>query len=103
MSTAAVERMLACLIKVSDYSIMNAAYALAGTIQGPRTVLLDEPLPVSSGRVIVMVQPEGDERPRPPYLDTVRRITAELEAGGSVPLSADEIAAWVEGERNAWE
>ncbi len=82
---------------------MNAAYALAGTIQGPQTVLLDQPLPVSSGRVLVMVQPAGGENPRPGYLETVRQITTTLEAEGHVPLSAAEIDAWVEGERNAWE
>ena len=82
---------------------MYAAYALTGTIQSPRTVLLDEPLPVSSGRVIVMVQPAGGEVPRPRYLETVQRITADLQASGHVPLSADEIAGWVEGERSAWE
>lgn len=82
---------------------MNAAYALTGTIQSPRTVLLDEPLPVSSGKVIVMLQPAEVERPRPQYLETVKRITADLEASGHVPLSTEEITAWVEGERNAWE
>ena len=82
---------------------MNAAYALAGTIQGPRTVLLDEPLPISSGRVIVTVQPADVERPHAHYLETVRRITSELQIAGHVPLSAAEIDAWVESERNSWE
>lgn len=82
---------------------MTVAYALTGTIQDSRSVLLDEPLPVSSGRVLLTVQPSGEEPPKASYLETVERIASDLKASGHEPLSDQEIAGWVEGERNAWD
>ncbi len=82
---------------------MTNAYIVTGTLTDANTVKLDEPLPVSAGKVRVIVEPsEQQASPKqswPEYLADLRKRQA---ARGHVPRSAAEIEAQIREERESW-
>jgi hypothetical protein len=80
---------------------MTQAYVLTGHLENARSLALDEPLPLTLGRVRVTVQamPEAKRQ-------NAARVLAEIwaanaEAGHTPPTKA-EVDDYVETERESW-
>lgn len=80
---------------------MTNAYIVTGTLTDAKTVQLDEPLPVSAGRVRVIVE-EAASPPKPTFRQVMERIWEAQRQRGHVPRSVEEIEAQVREERDSW-
>lgn len=81
---------------------MNNAYVVTGTLSGGKTVQLDEPLPVSAGKVRILVELVQDTQPKQAWQEVLQRIWADQDARGHVPMSVEEVEAYMKGERDSW-
>jgi hypothetical protein len=79
---------------------MNGAYVVTGTITDARTVLLDEPLPETSGKVRVILEPLSAAGSN--YRSAVEAIWVAQQARGHVPPTAEQVLARVQAERDSW-
>jgi hypothetical protein len=80
---------------------MTNAYIVTGTLTDGTTVKLDEALPVSAGKVRVVL--EAPPAPLKPSLQQVMEgIWARQAARGHVPRPAEEIEAQIREERESW-
>jgi len=80
---------------------MTNAYIVSGTLTDANTVKLDEPLPVSGGKVRVIFEatPSVTKQSLQDYLTDLRKRQA---ARGHVPMSVEEIEAQMKAERESW-
>lgn len=81
---------------------MTSACVVTGTLTDARTLQLDEPLPITGGKVRVAAAAPAEQARQSPqdYLAELRRRQV---ARGHVPRSAAEIEARVREERDSWE
>ena len=106
---------------------MTSTYIVTGTISDGKTVTLDEPLPITLGRVRLQVQalpvpasppdnsstpdaelsaeelaklPRGDGRR---MLQGMRPVWEAQKARGFVPSTVEEVEAWIRAERDSWD
>ena len=70
---------------------MSIQVAVQGTLKPDGTLELDEPLPLPTGRVQVLVQPLVQPSPDDPFWKTMERIWADQKARGHVPRSDQEV------------
>lgn len=80
---------------------MHTALIVTGTLTDNRTVALDEPIPVSTPRVRLVVEPLPAEAPRS-YQDVMAAIRERQRARGHRPPSREEVDAYLEAERASW-
>ena len=83
---------------------MNDSYAVTGTLTDATTVKLDQPLPVSVGKVRVTVEVVSTApHPKQTLEEYLADLRARQAARGHVPRSREEIDAQVRAERDSWE
>jgi hypothetical protein len=80
---------------------MAKSYVLTGTIRDDQTVVLDEPLPLKSGRVRLTLESLRPE-PRKSYREVLAEIRRRQRARGHQPRSREEIDAYLASERESW-
>ena len=85
---------------------MTNTYVLTGTLTDPQTVKLSEPLPVPPGdelRLTVEVVRETSTRGNSAdFLAKLAKIREDQRLSGHVPMTREEIDAYLTGERNSW-
>ncbi len=82
---------------------MTNAYVVTGTLTSATTVQLDEPLPMSAGKVRVVVETAPAPAEKPNFRQVLHRIWAEQKARGFVPPSAEEVEARIREVREGWD
>jgi hypothetical protein len=78
---------------------MTNAYVVTGTLTDAKTVQLDEPLPLSGGKVRVVVEAVEPKTPEP-LSAFLRRIWADQNRRGHVPPTVEEVEARIREERD---
>ncbi len=85
---------------------MTHAYVLNGTLTDAQTVRLSEPLPVQAGdevrltvEVVRTARPHGNAAD---VLAVLAKIREEQHQSGHVPMTKEEIDAYIKGERDSW-
>jgi hypothetical protein len=81
---------------------MTNAYVVTGTLTSATTVQLDEPLPLTVGKVRVVVEAPPEPAPVLTFQQAIHAIWARQAARGHVPRSAEEIEAQIREERDSW-
>lgn len=81
---------------------MTNAYVVTGTLTSATTVQLDEPLPVSGGKVRVVVETASVPAEKPNFRQVVQAIWEAQRLRGHVPRTAEEIEAQICEERESW-
>ncbi len=81
---------------------MTNAYIVTGTLTDATTVQLDEPLPVASCKVRVIVESTPAARPKQSWQEYFADLRARQKARGHVPRLAEEIEAQIREERESW-
>jgi hypothetical protein len=81
---------------------MQQAHQVTGTLTDSRTIQLDEPIPVSTGkvRVIVEVAERAGKLSQEEFLTWLQK---RHEARGQVPRSREELDAALRTERESWD
>jgi hypothetical protein len=84
---------------------MTNAYVVTGTLTSATTVQLDEPLPITGGKVRVVVESTGgaEAKPQQSLQDYFAQLRRQQAARGHVARSAEEIQAQIREERDSWE
>lgn len=84
---------------------MTNAYVVTGTLTSATTVQLDEPLPLSAGKVRVVLEaaPAPVEKPKQSLQEYLADLRQRQAASGHVPRTAEEIQAQIRDERDSWE
>jgi hypothetical protein len=75
-------------------------YVVTGTIADEHTVSLDEPLPISQGKVRVVVEPITV--PQRSYMEVVETIRERQRLRGHQPPTKEEVDAYLQAERDSW-
>jgi hypothetical protein len=78
-------------------------YVTTGLLKDGVTLLLDQPLPISEGRVRVTVQSVASGSAQQPLEEYLADLRARQAARGHVPRSREEIDAQVREERESWD
>lgn len=81
---------------------MCDSYIVTGVLTDPRTVTLDEALPVHGGKVRLVVEPLPSA-PQRSYDDVVANIRARQAARGHHPPTQADVDAYLQAERSSWE
>jgi hypothetical protein len=83
---------------------MTNAYVVTGTLTSATTVQLDEPLPITGGKVRVVLESTADAeaKPQQSLQDYLVQLRKQQAARGHVPRSAEEIQAQLREERDSW-
>lgn len=81
---------------------MTNAYVVTGTLTSATTVQLDEPLPITGGKVRVVVETSTGEPAKLSFQQVVHAIWESQRQRGHVPRSAEEIQAQISEERENW-
>ena len=81
---------------------MSAIFTTTATTTDGRTLTLDTPAPVGTGRVFVTVQPVPSEQPRRSSDELLADLRVRQAAEGHVPMSREEIDQQVDEERESW-
>ena len=80
---------------------MTRSYERIGTLSDGRIVELDDPLPLSDGKVKITVEPVSEDIH--PLLEVLAEIRREQAASGYVPPTAEEVNRYLEEERAGWD
>jgi hypothetical protein len=81
---------------------MQQAFVVTGSLTDPRTVCLDEPIPVSGGKVRVIVEVAEVAR-KMSHDEFLAWLRARHEARGHVPRSREDVDASLRAERESWD
>jgi hypothetical protein len=79
------------------------AYIVTGTLTDANTVKLDEPLPVTAGKLRVIVEHAPAVRQKQSWSEYFAALRARQAARGYVPRSAAEIETQIREERESWD
>jgi hypothetical protein len=82
--------------------IMQQAYLVTGSLTDSRTIHLDEPVPVSSGKVRVIVE-VGETARKMSHQEFLTWLDERQKARGHVPRTREEVDASVRTERESWD
>lgn len=82
---------------------MTSAYVVTGTLTDGKTVQLDEPLPVTAGKVRITVEVMEPSRPTQSLHEWLEELRARQAARGHVPRTVKEVEAYLKAERDSWE
>lgn len=81
---------------------MTQAYVLTGHLENARSLALDEPLPLTHGRVRVTVQPMRETAPQSGSR-VLEQIWAANAKTGHVPPTKEEVDGYLDAERASWD
>ena len=81
---------------------MSVTWTVTGTISDAQTVRLNQPLPVSSGEVQVTIE-MTEPAEKPTWLQVLEQIWVDQKARGHVPMTREEIDAFMREERAGWD
>jgi len=81
---------------------MSQAYEVTGELTDSRHVILDEPIPLTVGKVRVTVEQIPGEA-KPDLAAFERSLRERQQARGHVPRTKEEIDAYLNAERNSWD
>ena len=81
---------------------MQTTYIMTGTVNDDHTLILDEALPISQGKVRVVVEVLPIET-RPTLAETLARIHEGQRLRGHLSPSREEVDARIRDERNSWD
>jgi hypothetical protein len=82
---------------------MTQPIVLGGSLRDASTVVLDRPLPVTSGRVEVIVRLQPDLPPaKQSWGEFLRDLRTRQAERGHTPMTAEEIDAYLRAERASW-
>lgn len=79
---------------------MTTTYTATGVLTDGTTLKLDQPLPVTTGRVRVVVEPIPDLTS---YEKVMQEIRDGQRARGHVPPTREEVDAYLKAERDSWD
>jgi hypothetical protein len=82
---------------------MQNAYIVTGHLIDGHTVALDEELPISSAQVRLVVEPVTTNNRSGARRDALARIRARQQARGFVPPTAEDVATYLNAERDSWD
>ncbi|NUN96768.1 MAG: hypothetical protein HUU16_11400 [Candidatus Omnitrophica bacterium] len=88
---------------MSEFSMVHEKYVVTGTLQGDRTVILDESIPLAPMRVRLTVEALRAVKKRKSLDEFMAWLRARQEARGHVPMSDAEIDAYIQAERDSWD
>jgi hypothetical protein len=80
---------------------METAYIVTGALIDEHTVKLDEALPMSHGRVRLVIESLAPAAKRP-HEEVIAEIRARQQARGHQPRTREEIDAHIQTERDSW-
>jgi hypothetical protein len=81
---------------------MPRTYTVTGAVIDGQTLKLDEALPISQGKVRVVVEVVEPET-NPPFMEVMEQIWAGQRARGHVPPTREEVDAYLKAERDSWD
>ena len=81
---------------------MQPAYVVTGSLTDSRTVRLDEPIPVSGGKVRVIVELAEIAR-KMSHEEFLTWLRERQEARGHIPRTREEVDASLRAERESWD
>lgn len=83
---------------------MNShTYTTTGTFTDTRTLILDEPLPETSGRVRVTIEKLPGAISSQEFLRRLQAIHAALRSSGILPPTISEVEERLQAERDSWD
>jgi hypothetical protein len=80
---------------------MHQTFVVTGTVTDPRTVTLDEPLPMGGAKVRVTIEPLEGTRQRT-HQEVMEEIYERQRLRGHVPPTREEVDAYLREERDSW-
>lgn len=84
------------------HGVMTQAYVLTGHLENARSLALDEPLPLTQGKVRVTVQPIR-EVPSQSDARVLAQIWTANANAGRIPPTREEVDHYLEVERASWD
>lgn len=85
---------------------MEQTYIINGTVENDRLIRLDEPLPISTRRVSVIVRSTSNKinegRNGKTLVEWLERLHERRKKLGIKSLTKAEIDAWIKEERDSW-
>lgn len=82
---------------------MEQTYIVNGTVENGQIIHLDEPVPISTKRVSVIVRPAlKKERNGKTLVEWLEKIHERRRKLGIKSLTKEEIDAWIKEERDSW-
>jgi hypothetical protein len=82
--------------------VMQQAFVVTGSLTDSRTVCLDEPIPLSGGKVRVIVEVAEMTR-KMSHNEFLAWLRERHEARGHVPRTREEVDASLRAERESWD
>lgn len=82
-------------------STVHGRFTVTGTLQGDRTVILDESIPLAPMRVKLSVEPLGRSSKRP-LLEVLAEIHQRQDSRGHVPPTQNQVDKYIKLERESW-
>ena len=82
---------------------MQDQYTVTGVLSDGKVVVLDQSVPLASGRVRVTVETLSATQPDATFLSKLVEIHEALRASGYRSRTREEIDAQIEAERTSWE
>ena len=82
---------------------MSEPHSVTGALSDERTVILDKPVPLSIGRVRLIVETLPAAKPDGTFLSKLQAIRQALRTSGYRPRTKVEIDAQIQAERESWE
>ena len=81
---------------------MCEAYVINGILTDERTVALDEAIPVTSGRVRVVVEPIVVSKEPRSYREVMESIRHRQNLRGHKPPTRESVDSFLRSERESW-
>jgi len=81
---------------------MPEYYTVTGTLSNERTVVLDQPAPLPTGRVRVTVVMLPTTESEIPFLAKLEAIHQALRASGYRHRTREQVDAQIKAERESW-
>ncbi len=81
---------------------MPEYYTALGILSNERTVVLDQPVPLPTGRVRVTVVLLPATQSKAPFLVKLEAIHQALRASGYRPRTKAQVDAEIQAERESW-
>jgi hypothetical protein len=81
---------------------MQQAYLVTGSLTDSRTIQLDDPIPVSSGKIRVIVE-VADIARKMSHEEFLTWLQNRQETRGHVPCTREDVEACLRTERESWD
>ena len=81
-----------------------STYETSGTVTADGSLVLDTPLPITEGKVRITVRPEADPpKAKPSLSDYLEALRQRQAARGHVPMTGEEVDAYLREECESWD